>query len=49
LQNSWFESSVPHLYFVGALAGYTFGPICRFVAGAGAASHQISRHIEHSA
>ncbi len=49
LQNSWFESSVPHLYFVGALAGYTFGPICRFVAGTSAAAHQISRHIARSA
>jgi FAD-dependent urate hydroxylase len=49
LQNSSFESSVPRLYFVGALAGYTFGPICRFVAGAGTAAHQISRHIHNSA
>ena len=49
LQNSWFESSVPNLYFVGALAGYTFGPICRFVAGASAAAHQISQHIEQTA
>ncbi len=49
LQNSSFESSVPHLYFVGALAGYTFGPICRFVAGTNAAAHQISRHIEQTA
>jgi len=48
LQNSWFESSVPHLYFVGALAGYTFGPLCRFVAGAGTAAHQITRHIARS-
>jgi len=48
LQNSSFESSVPHLYFVGALAGYTFGPICRFVAGTSAAAHQISRHIEQN-
>ncbi|HEY7355998.1 MAG TPA: FAD-dependent oxidoreductase [Ktedonobacterales bacterium] len=32
--NKWFESSVPRLHFAGALAGYTFGPICRFVAGA---------------
>ncbi len=45
LQNAWFESSVPHLYFVGALAGYTFGPLCRFVAGAGTAARQLSRHI----
>ena len=49
LQNSSFESSVPHLYFVGALAGYTFGPICRFVAGTSAAALQISRHIEQTA
>ena len=45
LQNGWFESSVPNLYFVGALAGYTFGPLCRFVVGAGTAAKQISRHI----
>ena len=45
LQNAWFESSVPHLYFVGALAGYTFGPLCRFVVGAATAAKQISRHI----
>lgn len=45
VQNSWFESSVPNLYFVGALSGYTFGPICRFVTGAGSAARQISRHI----
>jgi hypothetical protein len=28
-----FESSVPRLYFVSAAAAYSFGPICRFVAG----------------
>jgi len=49
LQNAWFESSVPHLYFVGAIAGYTFGPLCRFVVGAGTAAKQISRHIAQSA
>jgi thioredoxin reductase len=32
--NKWFETSVPRLHFAGALAGDTFGPICRFVAGA---------------
>ncbi len=47
-QNTWFESSVPHLYFAGAIAGYTFGPICRFVAGSDTAAHQISRHIVRS-
>jgi cation diffusion facilitator CzcD-associated flavoprotein CzcO len=44
LLNKWFESSIPHLYFVGSLAGYTFGPLCRFVTGAGAPAHQIARH-----
>jgi thioredoxin reductase len=49
LQSTSFESSVPHLYFAGAITGFTFGPICRFVAGADAAAHQISRHIARSA
>lgn len=40
----WFESSVPHLYFAGAIAHYNFGPICRFVAGARISSRQIARH-----
>ncbi len=44
LLNTWFESSVPHLYFVGSLAGYIFGPLCRFVAGAGVSARQITRH-----
>lgn len=42
--NKWFESSVPHLHFAGALAGHTFGPICRFVAGAKVPARQIARH-----
>ncbi len=28
-----FESSLPGLYFVGTTAAYSFGPLCRFVAG----------------
>jgi hypothetical protein len=40
----WFETSVPHLYFAGAIAHYNFGPICRFVAGARISSRQIARH-----
>ena len=44
LLNKWFESSIPHLYFVGSLAGYTFGPLCRFVTGAGAPARQVARH-----
>lgn len=42
--NQWFESSVPHLYFSGALAAYNFGPICRFVTGSGASARQLARH-----
>lgn len=42
--NKWFESSVPHLYFVGSLAGYAFGPLCRFVTGAGVPARQIAHH-----
>lgn len=48
IQNQWFESSVPGLYFVGALADYTFGPICRFVAGAKVPAEQIARHVSQA-
>ena len=41
--NQWFESSVPGLHFVGGLAGRTFGPICRFVAGARVTAQQVAR------
>lgn len=41
--NSWFESAVSDLYFVGALAGHTFGPVCRFVSGAKIPVNQIAR------
>jgi cation diffusion facilitator CzcD-associated flavoprotein CzcO len=44
LLNRWFESSIPHLYFVGTLAGYTFGPLCRFVTGSGVPARQIAHH-----
>jgi cation diffusion facilitator CzcD-associated flavoprotein CzcO len=44
LLNPWFESSIPGLYFVGALGGFTFGPICRFVAGSGATAQQVAGH-----
>jgi pyruvate/2-oxoglutarate dehydrogenase complex dihydrolipoamide dehydrogenase (E3) component len=37
------ESSVPKLHFAGALAGYTFGPLCRFVAGADASARRIAQ------
>jgi FAD-dependent urate hydroxylase len=41
--NHGFESSVLGLHFVGGLAGRTFGPICRFVAGARATAQQVGR------
>jgi FAD-dependent urate hydroxylase len=31
--NAGFESSLPGLFFVGATAAYSFGPVCRFVQG----------------
>ncbi len=44
LLNKWFESSVPHLHFVGATAGYVFGPLCCFVVGAKVPARQIAHH-----
>jgi thioredoxin reductase len=41
--NQWFESTVPGLHFVGGVAGYSFGPLCNFVAGAGTAARQIAK------
>jgi NAD(P)H-nitrite reductase large subunit len=46
--NEWFESSIPQLHFVGALAGYAFGPLCRFVVGSKVAAHQVARHLERA-
>jgi thioredoxin reductase len=46
--NEWFESSVPQLHFVGALAGYAFGPLCRFVVGSKVAACQVARHLERA-
>jgi thioredoxin reductase len=43
--SSNFESSVPGLYFVGASAANTFGPLLRFAFGAGFASRRLSRHL----
>ncbi len=42
--NKWFEGSIPQLYFTGTLAGYAFGPLCRFVTGSGVPARQIARH-----
>jgi FAD-dependent urate hydroxylase len=40
-----FESSVPGLYFVGAASAFSFGPIVRFVAGAGFTAPTVARHL----
>lgn len=45
--NRKFESSVPGLYFVGPIAAPGFGPLLRFVAGAGFAAERVSRELGH--
>jgi thioredoxin reductase len=47
--NAGYESSVPNLYFAGLMAGYTFGPTCRFVSGTKAVAQKISRYIARTA
>jgi thioredoxin reductase len=42
---SGFESSVPGLYFVGAAAANSFGPVMRFVVGGAFAAREVTRHI----
>ncbi len=46
--NAGYESSVPHLYFAGLLAGHTFGPTCRFVSGTKGVSRKIAYHVAQS-
>jgi thioredoxin reductase len=41
-----FESSVPGLYFVGLSAAMSFGPLERFVYGAGFAARRLARHFD---
>ena len=43
--DSGFESSVPGLFFVGAIANYSYGPLCRFVAGSRVAGRHITRRV----
>jgi hypothetical protein len=43
--SSGFESSVPGLYFVGATAAYSFGPVCRFVAGTPFTARALTRSV----
>jgi FAD-dependent urate hydroxylase len=40
-----FESSVPGVYFLGPVASLSFGPIFRFVCGAGYAAPAVARHL----
>jgi thioredoxin reductase len=47
--SSNFESSVPGLYFVGASAANTFGPLLRFSFGARFTARRLSRHLAKSA
>jgi len=47
--SSDFESSVPGLYFVGASAANSFGPLLRFTFGARFTAHRLSKHfVAHS-
>ncbi len=40
-----FESSIPGLYFVGAAAANSFGPLLRFVCGVDFTAPRIARHL----
>ena len=40
-----FESTVPGLYFAGPAAAFAFGPLLRFVCGAGFAARRITAHV----
>jgi hypothetical protein len=40
-----YQSSVPGLFFVGAIAAHNFGPLTRFVAGTGLAARHITRRL----
>jgi thioredoxin reductase len=43
--SSRFQSSVPGLYFVGATAANSFGPVMRFAVGARFTARRLSRHL----
>lgn len=47
--SSNFESSVPGLYFVGASAANTFGPLLRFALGARFTARRLSGHLAKTA
>lgn len=46
--SSGFESSIPGLYFVGAAAANSFGPVLRFAFGAGFAARTVSQAMAKS-
>ena len=43
--NAGFESSLPGLYFVGTTAAYSFGPLCRFVAGTPFTARTLTNYV----
>src|SRR5580698_9524065 len=43
--NTFFESSVPGLYFVGVASANSFGPLTRFAYGAKYTSRRLSKHL----
>lgn len=43
-----FESSVPHLFFVGTQSATSFGPMLRFVCGTELAARRVARRIATS-
>jgi thioredoxin reductase len=46
--NSHFESSVRGLYFIGAVAANSFGPLLRFAYGARFAAKRVASRLAHS-
>jgi len=47
--NSTFETSIPGLYMVGLASAVAFGPVMRFVYGAGFAARRVTRGLTASA
>ena len=46
--NRHFESSVPGIYFIGAAAAHSFGPLLRFAYGAKFAAARVASRLAHS-
>ncbi|GLV61047.1 hypothetical protein KDH_78640 [Dictyobacter sp. S3.2.2.5] len=47
--NTWFQSSIPSLYFIGYSSVRSFSPLYRFVIGADAAAKRVSASIKREA